>query len=85
MKSMRMGKNWSWGLFSEGMTHGFVLEFKSQDDLDHYLTQDPMHKAFSQAAKDLIEDSVDIVDGFLFGLTPSLLLIATRALATAAP
>jgi hypothetical protein len=31
-----------------------VLEFKNQDDLDYYLTQDPMHKAFSQAAKDLM-------------------------------
>ena len=54
MKSMRMGKNRSWEPFSKGMTHGFMFEFKNQDDLDYYLTQDPMHKAFSQAAKDLV-------------------------------
>ena len=54
MKSMRMGKNRSWEPFTKGMTHGFMFEFKNQDDLDYYLTQDPMHKAFSQAAKDLM-------------------------------
>ncbi|KAF2154622.1 hypothetical protein K461DRAFT_275751 [Myriangium duriaei CBS 260.36] len=69
MLSMRMGKNRSWEPFSKGMTHGFVLEFASQDDLDYYLTEDPVHLAFSQAAGPLIEDSlvVDIRDGILFG------------------
>jgi hypothetical protein len=36
------------------MTHGFVLEFENQDDLDYYLTQDSVHKAFSQAVNDLM-------------------------------
>ncbi|OCL04643.1 hypothetical protein AOQ84DRAFT_415718 [Glonium stellatum] len=54
MKSMRMGKNRSWEPYSKGMTHGFVLEFEDQDDLNYYLTQDPVHKAFSQTAKDLM-------------------------------
>lgn len=31
-----------------------MLEFENQDDLGYYLTQDPVHKAFSQAAKDLM-------------------------------
>lgn len=42
------------------MTHGFVLEFASQQDLDYYLTEDPVHLAFSDAAQPLIEDSVVI-------------------------
>lgn len=55
---MRKGKNQSWEPFNKGMTHGFVLEFASQEDLDYYLTEDPVHLAFSKAAKPLIEDSV---------------------------
>jgi hypothetical protein len=58
MLSMKAGKNMSWEPFSKGMTHGFVLEFKNQEDLDYYLTEDPVHLAFSAAAKPLIEDSV---------------------------
>ncbi|TKA71267.1 hypothetical protein B0A55_07340 [Friedmanniomyces simplex] len=67
--SLRMGKNRSWEPFSKGLTHGFVLEFASQADLDYYLTTDPVHLAFSREAGPLIEDSVvvDIQDGVLFG------------------
>lgn len=69
MLSMRMGKNTSWESFHKGMTHGFILEFANQSDLDHYLTCDPIHLAFSRAAKQLIGDSIviDILDGQLFG------------------
>ncbi|KAJ9648131.1 hypothetical protein H2201_002330 [Coniosporium apollinis] len=69
MLSLRAGKNRSWEPFSKGMTHGFVLEFANQEDLDYYLTSDPVHLAFSKAAGPLIEDSVvvDIRDGILFG------------------
>lgn len=51
------------------MTHGFVLEFACQEDLDYYLTQEPVHLQFSKEAGPLIEDSVviDIRDGVLFG------------------
>ncbi|KAK0112687.1 hypothetical protein ONS95_014426 [Cadophora gregata] len=72
MVSMRAGKNQSWEPFSKNLTHGFVLEFASQSDLDYYLTTDPVHLAFSAAAKPLIEDSVvlDIHDGVLFGPSP---------------
>jgi hypothetical protein len=56
----------SWEPFSKGMTHGFVLEFASQEDLDYYLTEDPVHLAFSAAAKSLIEDSVVVGTFFFF-------------------
>ncbi|KAL6709246.1 hypothetical protein ACN47E_001653 [Coniothyrium glycines] len=69
IQSLKAGKNRSWEPFSKGMTHGFVLEFANQEDLDYYLTAEPVHQAFSKAAKPLIEDSlvVDIKDGVLFG------------------
>ena len=72
MLSLRAGQNRSWEPFNKGLTHGFVLEFASQEDLDYYLTEDPVHLAFSKDAqeKGLIEDSVvlDIKDGqFLLG------------------
>lgn len=69
MRSMKMGKNRSWEPFHKDMTHGFVLEFESQADLDYYLTKDPVHLDFSAKAKPLIQDSVviDIIDGVLFG------------------
>ncbi|KAJ4409774.1 hypothetical protein N0V91_002248 [Didymella pomorum] len=72
MLSLRMGQNNSWEPHSKGMTHGFVLEFASQDHLDYYLLQDPVHLEFSRSAKHLIEDSVvvDISDGVLFGAKP---------------
>lgn len=72
MISLRAGQNRSWEPFSRGLTHGFVLEFASQADLDYYLTEDPVHLAFSREATEqgLIEDSVviDIKNGqFLLG------------------
>jgi hypothetical protein len=62
----------SWETHNKGMTHGFVLEFRNQDDLDYYLTEDPVHLAFSKDALPMIEDSVvvDIHDGVLFGPSP---------------
>jgi hypothetical protein len=69
IQSLKAGKNRSWEPFSKGMTHGFVLEFACQEDLDYYLTAEPVHLQFSKDAKPLIEDSVviDIKDGVLFG------------------
>lgn len=67
--SLKAGQNRAWEPHNKGLTHGFVLEFRSQEDLDYYLTQDPVHLAFSRDAqeKGLIEDSVvlDIKDGQL--------------------
>ncbi|KAF2995582.1 hypothetical protein E8E13_004533 [Curvularia kusanoi] len=70
--SLRMGQNNSWEPHSKGMTHGFVLEFASQEHLDYYLLEDPVHAAFSAKARPLIEDSVvvDIQDGVLVGAKP---------------
>ncbi|KAH7333258.1 stress responsive a b barrel domain-containing protein, partial [Rhexocercosporidium sp. MPI-PUGE-AT-0058] len=58
MVSMKAGKNQSWEPYSNGLTHGFILEFATQSDLDYYLLEDPIHAAFSAAAKPLIKDSV---------------------------
>lgn len=58
MISLRAGKNTSWETHNKGMTHGFVLEFANQADLDYYLTQDRVHLEFSKKALPLIEDSV---------------------------
>lgn len=59
-----VGKNNSWEPYNKGMTHGFVLEFENQADLDYYLTEDPVHLEFSKNAKPLIEDSI-VVGMFL--------------------
>jgi hypothetical protein len=64
-----IGKDISWEPFDKGMTHGFVLQFASEADLNYYLTEDATHLAFSKKAHDLIEDQVgiDIRDGSMFG------------------
>lgn len=68
VRMLSMGQNISYEPFSKGMTHGIVLEFSSQEDLDYYLLRDEVHAEFSRAAKDLIEDSVvvDVKNGALF-------------------
>lgn len=70
--SLRMGQNNSWEPFSKGLTHGFVLEFATQEHLDYYLLHDSVHAQFSRDAAPLVEDSVvvDIRDGVLFGPKP---------------
>lgn len=71
IQSLRAGKNRSWEPHSKGLTHGFVLEFASQADLDYYLTEEPVHVQFTKDVAKLIEDSVviDIQDRVLFGPT----------------
>ncbi|PMD24368.1 hypothetical protein NA56DRAFT_544637, partial [Hyaloscypha hepaticicola] len=54
IKSLKAGKNRSWEPFSKGMTHGFVLEFESQEELDYYLTAEPVHLEFSKNAAPLM-------------------------------
>ena len=69
MLSLRAGQNRSYEGLNNNLTHGFILEFASQDDLDWYHMYDPVHIAFSKevVAKGLVEDSVvlDIFDGSL--------------------
>lgn len=48
------GKNRSWEPFNKGFTHGFVLEFGNQEDLNYYLTQEPVHMEFSKNAGPLM-------------------------------
>lgn len=54
--TLDLGKNRSWEIYSKGMTHGFVLEFESQDELDYYLTAEPVHLEFSRNAAPLMYD-----------------------------
>ncbi|KAL7268119.1 hypothetical protein RUND412_009270 [Rhizina undulata] len=70
LKSMKAGKNISKENFSRGMTHGFVLEFECQADLDYYINKDPVHVAFAKEAAPLLANTlvVDITDGYLGGL-----------------
>jgi hypothetical protein len=72
MLSLRIGQNRSWETLAKGTTHGAVLEFATQDDLDYYLLKDPVHLAFSAKMAPLVEDVtvVDIRDGVLAGPTP---------------
>ena len=55
---IQIGVNIGWENLGKGMTHGFVLEFESQEDLDYYLTEDPVHLEFSRNAAPLVIDSV---------------------------
>lgn len=60
------GKNRSWEPLNKGFTHGFVLEFENQEDLDYYLTQEPVHLEFSKKAGPLMyrpTPCLDLVDG----------------------
>ncbi|KAL4914377.1 hypothetical protein BDW62DRAFT_213484 [Aspergillus aurantiobrunneus] len=38
-----------------GITHAFIVEFKSTADRDYYLTSDPTHQEFSQSLNGLVE------------------------------
>ena len=55
---LKIGKNRSWEPFSKGMTHGFVLEFESQEELDYYLTAEPVHLEFSKNAGPLMWEAL---------------------------
>jgi hypothetical protein len=50
------------------MTHAYISEFASQDDLGYCPTAEPVHVLFSMVANALMEDSlvVDIKDDVLF-------------------
>lgn len=38
-----------------------MVEFQSQEDLDYYHLEDPVHLAFAKAGKGLVEESVVVV------------------------
>ncbi|KAK6540580.1 hypothetical protein TWF694_009370 [Orbilia ellipsospora] len=47
--SAKGGKNNSPETNEKGMTHGFILEFKNEDDRNYFLQEDPSHKKFVEA------------------------------------
>ncbi|KAH9875041.1 hypothetical protein J1614_004529 [Plenodomus biglobosus] len=61
IKSFTGGRNNSPEGRSEGMTHGFVVEFESVEDRDYYINKDPEHQAFVQFVGPLAQD-VKVVD-----------------------
>lgn len=38
----------------QGITHGFVVEFKSAEDRDYYVESDPAHSRFKASLKDIV-------------------------------
>ncbi|KFY59675.1 hypothetical protein V496_05580 [Pseudogymnoascus sp. VKM F-4515 (FW-2607)] len=41
---------------SAGLTHGYILEFKDDEDRDYFLDKDPSHKAFVDAISQESDD-----------------------------
>lgn len=64
---MRGVRNWMWifaGLMlylQADFTHGFVLEFASEEDLKYYLEEDAVHLDFKKFCKPLVEKAA-VVD-----------------------
>jgi hypothetical protein len=44
-----------------GISHAFVLQFHSIEDRDYYVNNDPVHKAFKEAAAPALEKAI-VVD-----------------------
>lgn len=42
-------------------THGFVVEFESEEDRDYYVSKDPAHQDFIKFAGELLQN-VKVVD-----------------------
>lgn len=42
-------------------THGFVVEFESEDDRDYYVNKDPAHQDFIKFAGELLQN-VKVLD-----------------------
>ncbi|KAI8934858.1 hypothetical protein NX059_008536 [Plenodomus lindquistii] len=61
IKSFSGGKNNSPEGRSDGVTHGFVVEFESVEDRDYYVHKDPAHQEFVQFAGPLAQ-GVKVVD-----------------------
>ncbi|KAF1976009.1 dabb-domain-containing protein [Bimuria novae-zelandiae CBS 107.79] len=65
IKSITGGKGNSPEGLQEGLTHGYVVQFSSNEDRDYYVNQDPAHDAFKKTAGPFIEKAVvfDFQDG----------------------
>ena len=64
IKSIQGGSDMSIEGKSKGLTHAFVVTFKSKEDRDYYINSDPIHASFAQGLTK-IEDAqvIDFVDG----------------------
>lgn len=51
--------------WQNGISHAFVVQFRSNADRDYYVNEDPVHKAFKEAAGAVVEQTivVDYQDG----------------------
>lgn len=50
------------------MSHAFILRFHSKEDRDYYVNDDPVHRAFKEAAAPVIESAqvIDFLEGVFF-------------------
>lgn len=64
IKSIRAGKDISIEGKSKGLTHAFVVQFKSIEDRDYYVKEDQVHASFVQGLTK-VEDAqvIDFIDG----------------------
>ncbi|KAF2467035.1 uncharacterized protein BDR25DRAFT_267824 [Lindgomyces ingoldianus] len=65
IKSISGGKDMSIEKQQNGMTHAFVVQFLTLEDRDYYVNEDPVHRAFKDAASSVLEEAqvVDFIDG----------------------
>ncbi|KAL7793548.1 stress responsive A/B barrel domain-containing protein [Trichoderma ceciliae] len=61
IKSLTGGINNSEEGLHHGFTHGFVLEFNSAEDREHYIKQDPVHRTLLESALPII-DKICVLD-----------------------
>ncbi|RAR04508.1 stress responsive A/B barrel domain containing protein [Stemphylium lycopersici] len=59
--SIAGGKDISTENLQNGISHAFVLQFHSLQDRDYYVNDDPVHKAFKEAA-DAVVEKATVVD-----------------------
>ncbi|KAM7201278.1 dabb domain containing protein [Rhypophila sp. PSN 637] len=64
--SLKGGKDNSPEGLQNEITHGFVVEFASEEDRDYYVKTDPAHQAFVKSIGDLVQKAivVDFTNGF---------------------
>ncbi|KAH7323126.1 hypothetical protein B0I35DRAFT_477013 [Stachybotrys elegans] len=59
--SLKGGQDNSPEGLQNGITHGFVAEFKSLEDRDYYVKNDPAHQAFIKSIGGLVDKAI-VVD-----------------------
>ncbi|KAJ4318626.1 hypothetical protein N0V94_004331 [Neodidymelliopsis sp. IMI 364377] len=61
IKSFSGGRNNSSEGHAGPFTHGFVVEFESEEDRDYYVSKDPAHQDFIKFAGELLQN-VKVLD-----------------------